>query len=108
SQAEAIHHVIESGLEKLEQRFSRYTAFAECILEDAAELTLQQPILITKLLLFPERNCILGLFSSGTFRAVHAGRIIFSLQRFRRSKNRHAITAADFCFWSGVSAHGVR
>src|SRR5438093_10216083 len=39
-QAEAVNDVIESGLEKLEQRFAGYTALTERILENAAELTL--------------------------------------------------------------------
>src|SRR5437764_6537791 len=107
-QAEAIDDVIESGFEKLEERFASHTALPKRVLEDAPKLPLQKPILITELLLFTERNCVLRLFSSGASRAVHARRIIFSLQRFRLSEDRHAITAADFRFWSGVSAHGVR
>src|SRR6266496_2121026 len=79
---------------------------AQRVLENAPELPLQKSILITQLLFFSERNRVLGLFPPGTSGAVHAGRIIFPLQRLGGAEERHAITAADFCFWSGVSAHG--
>src|SRR4029077_20262184 len=106
SQAETIDDVIQSGFEKLEKCFTCHSALAQRILKDAPKLTLKQSILITEFLLFPERDCVIGLFPPGASRPVHAGWIIFSLQRFGGAKDRHAITAADSCFWSGVSAHG--
>ena len=90
---------------KLQQRFTGHTAFAQSALENAAELAFEQTVLIAKLLFFTERDRVIGLFAAGTFRSVHARRIIFSLESFRRSKEWHAIAAADFGFWSGISAH---
>src|SRR6266704_742769 len=105
SQAKAVNDVIQSRLEKLKKRFTRDAAFAQRVLENAPKLALQKSILITQFLFFPERDCVLGLFAPGTSRAVHAGRIIFPLQRFGGAEDRHAITAAHSRFWSGVSAH---
>ena len=105
-EAEAENDVVEPRLEQLQQRLTGNAALAQRALENAAELPLEQAVLVTKLLLFAERDGVIGLFAAGTFRAVHARRIIFPLERFGRSKERHAIAAADFGFWSGISAHG--
>jgi len=78
-QAEAIDDVIQSRFEKLEKRFAGHAAFAQRVLENAPELSLEKSILITQLLFFSERNRVLRLFAPGTSRAMHAGRIIFSL-----------------------------
>ena len=56
---------------------------AQCVLENAPELTLEQPVLVTELLFFAERDCIIGLLAPRSLWPVHAGRIIFSLERFR-------------------------
>src|SRR4029453_17259494 len=50
SEAEPVNHIIEAGLKKLEQGFTRYTTFAQRVLENAAELAFEKSILITKLL----------------------------------------------------------
>jgi len=39
---------------------------------------------------------------------MHAGRIVLPFQRFGWSKKGHAIAAADFGLWSGISAHRKR
>ena len=106
-QAQPENHIVDPRLKKLEKCLASDAALAQCVLENAPELALEQSVLITELLLFSERNRIIGLFAPGTFRAVHTGRIIFSLQGLGRSKNWNAVTAADFSFWSGVSTHAV-
>jgi len=103
--AKAVDDVIQSRLQKLEKGLTCYAALAQRVLKNPPKLALEKSVLITKLLLFPKCNCILGLFTSGALRAVHARRIVFPLQRFGEAKERHAITAADFRFRSGVSTH---
>ena len=106
-ETEPINHVVESGFEKLKQRFTGHAAFAQRVLENPAELALEKTVLVTKLLFFAERDRVFGLFSSRAFRAMHPGRIIFSLERFRWSKNLHAEAAADLCLGACVSSHGI-
>src|SRR5439155_18471923 len=103
--AEAIDDIVQSCFEKLKKRFTGHTALAQRVLENAAELPLEKPILITQFLFFPKRNCILRLFPPGPPRTMHAGRIIFSLQRLGGAEDGYAIAAAHFRFWSGVSCH---
>jgi hypothetical protein len=103
---EAVNDVVQSCFEKLQKRFARNAAFAQRVLENAPELPLKKSILITQFLFFPERNRVFGLFAPRTSRAMHAGRIVFPLQRLGGAKDRHAITATHFRFWSGVSTHG--
>jgi len=68
-------------------------------------LSFQQAVLVAQFLLFTEGNGVIGLFPAGTFRPMHPGRIILPLERFRWPEKRNAITATNFGFWSGVSAH---
>src|SRR4030095_5328186 len=103
--AKTINDIIKARLQELEKCFTCNAAFAQCALENAPELPLEKSILIPQLLLFSERNCVIGLLAPGTSRAVHAGRIIFPLQRLGRTEKRHAVTAAYFRFWSCVSSH---
>src|SRR5713101_11766 len=58
-EAEAIHNVVQSCFEKLKKRFTGHTALAQRVLENAPKLPLEKSILITQLLFFSERNCIL-------------------------------------------------
>jgi len=74
-----VDNIIESCFEELEKCFPGHAALAQRVLEDAPELPLEKSILITQLLFFSERNRVLRLFAPGTSRAMHAGRIIFSL-----------------------------
>src|SRR5438270_5513364 len=104
-EAEPVDHVVESRLEKLEQCFAGHAALAQGVLENSTELALEQTVLITKLLFLAESNRVFGLFPPRTFRTVHSRRIIFPLERFRRSKNLHTVAAADPCLWSGISSH---
>src|SRR5438477_6674178 len=105
-QAQTKDDVVEAGLEQLQKCFAGDAAFAYRVLENPPELSLQQPVLVAQLLFFTERNGVIGLFPSRTFRPVHPGRIIFPLKRFRWPEKRHAIATTNFGFWSGVSAHG--
>src|SRR5207237_572062 len=82
-EAEPEHDVVDPGLEQLEQRLAGHAALAQCVLENAPELTLEQPVLVTELLFFAERDCIIGLLAPRSLWPVHAGRIIFSLERVR-------------------------
>jgi hypothetical protein len=74
-------------------------------LENPAELFFKETVLIPQLLFFTQGDRVIGLLTAGALRAVHAGRIVFALERFGWSKERHSIAAANFCFRSGVSAH---
>ncbi len=105
-QAQTEDDVVEASFEQLQKGFSRDAAFAQGVLKNPPELSLQQPVLVAQFLFFTERNGVIGLFPSRTSRPVHAGRIIFSLKRFRWPEKRHAIATTNFGFWSGVSAHG--
>ena len=106
-EAKAVNDIIESCFEELEKCFPGHAALAQRVLEDAPELPLEKSILITQLLFFSERNRVIGLFAPGTSGAMHAGRIIFPLQRLGGAEDRHAIAAAHFRFWSCVSTHWV-
>src|SRR5437763_809005 len=66
------NHIVESRLEKLEQRFAGHTAFAQGVLENPTELAFKQAILIAKFLFLTERDRVFGLFPPRTFRAVHS------------------------------------
>src|SRR5262249_52262675 len=90
---------------QLEKCFARDTAFAQGTLKNSPELSLEQSILITQLLFFAERYRVIGLLAPGASRTVNARRIIFPLQCFRRTEDRHAITPAHFCLRSCVSGH---
>ena len=104
-QTQTVNHIVEPRFEQLEQGFAGHTSLAQRVLENSAKLPLKKTILVTKLLLFAQRDRVIGLFAARAFWSVHSGRIIFSLQRLRWSKNLHAITTADLCFRSGISAH---
>src|SRR4051812_43037746 len=104
-QAKAKNYVVDTGLQKLQQSFAGDAAFSKSTLEDTTKLSLEETVLVTKLLFLTERDCIVRLFSTRPFGPVHAGRIILSLEGFGRPKKRNAITATHFCFRSGISAH---
>ena len=104
-QAQTEDDVVEASLEQLQKGFPRDAAFAQGVLKNPPELSLQQPVLLAQFLFFTECNGVIGLFPSRTLRPVHSRRIIFSLKRFRWPEKRHAIATTNFGFWSGVSAH---
>jgi hypothetical protein len=70
----------------LQQRLTGHTAFLQRFPENPPELPLKQTVLITQLLFFTERDRLIGLFAPRPSRAMHARRIIFPLQRFRRAE----------------------
>ena len=100
-----VNHIIESRFQQLEKRFTGYTTLAQRTLENAPELSFQQPVLIAQLLFFTERNRVIGLLAPGAPRAVDPGWIILALQCFRRTEERHTITPAYLSFWSCISGH---
>jgi hypothetical protein len=106
-EAKAVNNIIESCLQNMEKRFNGHAAFAQRTLENAPELSFKQSVLISQFLFFAEGNRVIGLLAPGAPRAMDAGWIIFSLQRFRRTENWHAIPAAHFGFWSSVSSHVI-
>src|SRR5678816_2134214 len=105
-ETEAENDVVEPSLKKLEQGFARDATSLEGSLEDSAKLLFHQAVLETKLLLFAERDCVVRLFAAGSFGTVHSRRIVLPLERFGGSEKRHAVSAGDFCFGSGISGHG--
>ena len=104
-QAQTEDNVVEAGLEQLQERFTGDATLAQRVLKNSPELSLQQPVLVAQLLFFTERDGVIGLFPSRTFWPMHPGRIILPLERFRRPEKWNAVAAANFGFWSGVSAH---
>jgi hypothetical protein len=82
SEPKPVNNVIQSRLQQLEQRFTGYTTFAQRTLENAAELSFKQSVLIAQLLFLTEGDRVVGLFAPGAPRAVDAGWIILSLQCF--------------------------
>src|SRR5204863_9142867 len=105
SQTQTKDDVVEAGLEQLQKGFTGDAALTQCVLENPPELSLKQPVLVTQLLFFTERNGVIGLFPSRAFGPVHPRRIILPLERFRWPEKRYSVAATDFGFWSGVSAH---
>src|SRR5207248_10502184 len=63
-QTETINHIIEPRFEKLEQCFTSNAAFTQSVLENPAELTLEQSVLVTQLLFLAESDRIVRLLSS--------------------------------------------
>ena len=104
-ESELVNDVVEASLEKLKQDFTGDPALARRELEVAAELALKDAILVAKLLLFGQRQRVVGQLAAGSLRAVLAGRIVLVLERLWRSVNEHAIAAADFGLGSGISSH---
>src|SRR4029450_2403125 len=100
-----VNNIIESRFQQLKKRLTGYTTLAQRTLENAAELSFKQPVLIAQLLFFTEGNRVVGLLASGASGAVDAGWIILSLQCFRRTEDRHAVTPAYLRFWSCISGH---
>src|SRR6266850_521073 len=104
-QAESEDDIVEPCLEQLEQRLAGDTTPLQRSLEDPAELFFHEAVLETEFLFLAQRDRVVGLLAAGTFRSMHSGRIIFPLERFGRSEKRHAVTAGDFSFGSGISGH---
>ena len=67
-------------LQQLEKRFSRHTTLAQRTLENAAELSFEQSVLIPELLLLAEGNGVIRLFATTSPRTVDPGWIILSIQ----------------------------
>ena len=104
-EAEKIDNAVETGLEELEEAFAGDAAFALGVFEDAAELTLQQAVDITKLLLFVKADRVLREFAA-ELRAVLARRIRTLFVSLGGAEDRLAKTAADSGGRSGVTSHG--
>ena len=104
-EAEAEDNVIQARLEKLEQDFAGDSAAGERGLEVAAELALQDAVLVPELLLLGECDGVIRLLPARAFRAVHSGRIVLVFERLRWPENRDAEAAADFVFGTGVTCH---
>src|SRR4029453_3504453 len=100
-----VNNIIESRFQQLEKRFTRHTAFAQRTLENAPELSFEQPVLIAQLLFLTEGNRVIGTLAPGAPRAVDARWIILPLQCFRRTEDRHAVPPAYLRFWSRISSH---
>ena len=81
-EAHFLNDIVEAGFKELEEDFTGHTTAAAGDLEVAAELALQNSILVTELLLFGKGDRIIGLLAAGTFRPVLAGRIVFILECF--------------------------
>src|SRR3954454_20054984 len=101
--AEAVDDVVETGLEKLEEDQAGHAALVGSDAEVAAELALQDAILIAELLLLGESDRILGLLATGTLWSVHARAVVFTFQRLGRAKDGDSEAAADFCFGASVT-----
>jgi hypothetical protein len=100
-----VNNVVESRLQQLEKRFPGYTTLGQRTLENATKLSFKQSVLIAQLLFFTEGNRVIGLLAPGAPGTVYAGWIIFALQCFRRTEERHPVSPAYLRFWSCVSGH---
>ena len=63
-ETEPKNNVIEPSLQELKKSFSGNATFSECRLEDAPELSFQQTVLVSKLLLFSQGNCVVRLLAA--------------------------------------------
>ena len=59
----------------------------DAILKIAAELLLEDAVLVAQLLLLPECHGVFGLLPARTFWPVHAGAVVFAFKRFRGAKS---------------------
>src|SRR5262249_43640248 len=96
--------VIQARLQNLEHSFTGDATPLQCFLVHTAELAFKQSVVITKLLLLHQTQCVVGQLASG-FRAVHSGSVIAPLEIFRGAENGHAKAAADAGASSGISSH---
>ena len=77
-----LNDIVEAGFKELEEDFTSHTTTTAGDLEIAAELTLQNSILVTELLLFGQCDRIIRLLAAGTLRSMLARRIVFILECF--------------------------
>ena len=76
-------------------------------LVDAAELALQQAVVIAQLLLLDQTQAVIGVLAAG-LRAVHAGAVIAALEIFRRAEDRDAEAAADANAGTSITSHCLK
>ncbi len=81
-EAHFLNDIVETGFEELEENLAGHAAAAAGNLKIAAELALQNPILVTELLLLGEGDRIIGLLAAGALGSVLAGRVVLVLECF--------------------------
>ena len=81
-EAHFLHDIVEAGLKELEKDFAGHATAAARDLEVAAELALEDSILVTQLLLFSKSDGVIGLLAAGALGAMLAGWIALILECF--------------------------
>lgn len=81
-EAHFLNDIVEASFEELEENLTGNTAAAAGNLKIAAELALQNPILVAELLFFSKGDRIIGLLAAGTLRSVLAWRVVLVLECF--------------------------
>jgi len=81
-EAHFLNDIVKTGFKELEEDFTGHTTAAAGYLEIAAELALQNSVLVTELLLFSKGYRVIGLLAAGPLRPMLAGRIVFILECF--------------------------
>src|SRR5437870_8694550 len=99
-----IAEVIQAGLQNLQHLFAGYAATLERAFVNTAKLPLQQPVVVTQLLLLDEPQTIIGVLAAG-LGAVDARAIIAALQIFGGAKDGNAESAADADARTCVTSH---
>ena len=96
--------LVETLLKKLQQVLTSYTLCRRSLLEEVAELTLEDTIGVFSLLFFAKLCTVLREFSSlvgamlaGSIRSLSVS-LIFTKAGFTK-------LASDFRFWTGISSH---
>ena len=94
-----MHHIVEPGFKKLEKNLAGHSAFAQSELEIAAELSFKNTILISKLLLFGQSECVVGQLTPGSLGSVLTGRIVLVFERLWGSVNEQRRSVGLLWFW---------
>src|SRR5690606_30914636 len=103
-EAEQVNRAVETRLEQLQKTLARDAALALGVLEHAPELTLEETVDITELLLLVQADGVFGDLAA-EFRAVLARRITAAFESFAGAKKVLSEAAADAGGRAGVTSH---
>ena len=106
SDTETVNDVVETRFEELDEDFTGDTFHARSLVEEVAELTLENAVSVFHFLLFAELSSVLRRFAA-TVLTVLAGGIITALEHFILSENRFAEFTGDFRFGACISCHFI-
>jgi hypothetical protein len=81
-EAHFLNDIVEAGFKELKENLTRHTTAAAGDLEVAAELALEDSILVTELLLLSKSDGVIGLLAAGTLGSMLAGWVALILECF--------------------------